>query len=560
MENKDTSLENARVIRQALLVFVGLFCIYCALRTQNILSVDGGNRCFAIYRRHVLYFDANNHLLHPAYVLVWARLATALGYRPKGPMEFFQLVAMMNCFAMAGGLAILFALTLMVVPRWRLVLGVTVGLGFAKAFILQATNANEPPMGLFWSLLAMLFAVLCFRVKSNWPVSASGASFAVAMATYQTMILLFPAALYLIWRARELEALSKRPNTNKRQFLDKVSAGQIWAFLVFAVSGVVATGIIFGFAYWYTGVHGTGQIVKRFLEHKDAHVYMGVGVGKTLNVPVGFLRNIWPVAATYTGLRGLWHGPKEELAVFLSLAVFASACALLLATATWKDRKTFSRHQQLALHASIIGLIFTTIPFFIWDPGYAKFWLQPLTCIAVLTTLAYEVLLDSDSVQKRIAITAAGLLFISINANLVWATRDHEQESPDLQQAQQIAQIVGPNDFVIGAWNGAAILYGAIYAREDRFLDFNEDAVFHRRKATFDLDEATAETAKRGGKVYFVGVLDDSKAQWDAFLGARCGIPYSDLADYRVGSIRINNFDRGTTEVTLWRFDPMTGR
>ena len=107
----------------------------------------------------------------------------------------------MNCLAGAACLGILYFL----IP-WRALrataLGVTVGYGFSKAFLEQATNAGEPLVGVFWGFLAMLAAVLAFKVKSNWPIAVSGLLFSLAMATYQSTIFLAPAAIVLILQSR----------------------------------------------------------------------------------------------------------------------------------------------------------------------------------------------------------------------------------------------------------------------------------------------------------------------------------------------------------------------
>src|ERR1700690_4038463 len=227
-------------------VFAFCFALFASLRTKNILAVDGGIRCFEVYRRQPFYFDVNNHLLHPANVFAWTRLADMLGYRTSDPLQFYSLVQLMNCFAGAACLAILFGLMYSVVPSWRLALGGTIGYGFAKAFLEQATNANEAPMGLFWSFLALLLAASCFRVRSNWPVLVSASLFALAMANYQTMILLFPSAIVLIWAGRGSvtpEGIEHSKNCSS------YFAPQMRAFALFASVGVIASACVFGYAY-----------------------------------------------------------------------------------------------------------------------------------------------------------------------------------------------------------------------------------------------------------------------------------------------------------------------
>ena len=96
----------ARLLYACMGVFVAFFALFALLRTKNILAVDGGIRCLEVYRRQSLYFDINNHLLHPAHVWAWTWAAGTLGYRADGPFQFYSLVQLMNCFAGAACLEI----------------------------------------------------------------------------------------------------------------------------------------------------------------------------------------------------------------------------------------------------------------------------------------------------------------------------------------------------------------------------------------------------------------------------------------------------------------------
>ena len=387
---------HARLLYACTGVFVAFFVLFALLRTKNILAVDGGIRCLEVYRRQSLYFDINNHLLQPAHVWAWTRAAGMLGHKVDSPFQFYSLVQLMNCFAGAACLAILFALMYSVVSSWRLALAVTIGYGFTKAFLEQATNANEAPMGLFWSFLALFFAALCFRVKSNWPVVVSAMIFALAMATYQTMILLFPAAIVLIWTSRSAKAVDSHANQKSGR---TGLAPELRAFAIFALVGVATTACIFGLAYWTMQIRSPLAMVKAFFTHEEANVYFGITGGKVLNLPVGLTRNILPLAKDYSGIRNLLAGPPLTVALFfltmVLLAAFFVACLLYL----WNQRLRMTPCVRSAFVGATVGLLFTAVPLAIWDPNYDKFWLQPLACLAFLIVLAFHVMgAESDSV------------------------------------------------------------------------------------------------------------------------------------------------------------------
>ena len=535
-------------------VFVFFFALFALLRTKNILAVDGGIRCFELYRRPAFYFDVNNHLLQPAHVWAWTRAAAVLGYKAAGPLQFYSLVQLMNCFAGAACLAILFGLLYSVVPSWRLALAATIGYGFTKAFLVQATNANETPMGLFWSFLALLFAALCFRIKSNWPVLVSASLFALAMATYQTMILLFPAAIVLIWTSRSAKTYEDCGQP-KRKIL--AIAPQLRAFAMFAATGLIVTAGIFGYAYWTMHINGTLAMIKAFFTHEDAKVYFGVTGGKALNLPVGLIRNVFPVARDFSGIHNLLSGPASTVVPFLVALVLFVAFLTSCLFYVWKQRQRLSPRVRSAFIAAAVGLLFSAVPLAIWSPNYEKFWLQPLACLAFLIALSLHVMSFEN---RRIALAsriAAGILLAGILSNSVWAVRDHARENLDLRESQRMADVIGNSSLVVGGWDATALLYGSVWAPEGGYLDFTEDAAFHGRRATDNLRAAVTNTQNSGGHVYFVGILDLSPYQWDDFLGSkRCGIPYSDLDAYRNNSSVISTFSSGASRISLYRFNP----
>jgi hypothetical protein len=194
----EDQLTRGKVISLTALVLVAFLCLFVLLRTRNIFEVDGASRCLEVFRRQTLFFHGNNHMLYPANVLVWNRMVGALGFRPNGAEEFFAITQWMNCLAGAGCLAIVFYLMYLVTSSVRLAFGVVLAYGLSRAFLLHATNAAEPLAGVFWSLLAMCFAALSLKRKSNWPIIVSALLFSLAMATYQSTIFLAPSALVLI--------------------------------------------------------------------------------------------------------------------------------------------------------------------------------------------------------------------------------------------------------------------------------------------------------------------------------------------------------------------------
>jgi len=190
----------------------------------------------------------------------------------------------MNCFAAAASLSIVFYLTKVALRSVSVALCVTAGLAFSRAFLLHATNSAEPMVGVFWSLLAVAFAALAFRTEAGWPIIASGFLFALAMATYRSTIFLVPAAVVLI-------AQSRTP-TGRQTFFSRprlAALGQL------AFGGLAGCLCVYGWAFWRLGVQNPSEMLRRFLVQEDTRVYLGVGIGKLLNLPIGLVRNVFRV-------------------------------------------------------------------------------------------------------------------------------------------------------------------------------------------------------------------------------------------------------------------------
>lgn len=149
-------------------IFAGFSILYTLLRSGDIFAVDGAYRCLEVYRRQELFVDGSNHLLYPACVFLWSRLAALFGFQPSGPVSFFALTELMNCLAAAGCLGILFWLAIRITRDWRAALGVALFFGLSKAFFEQATNANQAILGLWWSFAGVLLAAVAFQKPARW--------------------------------------------------------------------------------------------------------------------------------------------------------------------------------------------------------------------------------------------------------------------------------------------------------------------------------------------------------------------------------------------------------
>src|SRR5215510_6318217 len=188
-------------VAHAALIWVAFSLTFILFGSKQYVAVDGALRCLDVYFSQKLFIHQNNHLLYLVNVYFWHKFLATLGIYANGPVEYLRLTQMMNAVAAGGCLAILYCLTYAATSSRGISLGVTIGYGFSNAFFSHATNSAEPMVGLWWSFLAIGTIALALKTRQRWLLFASGALFALAMASYQSAVLLSPAAaaLCLTW-------------------------------------------------------------------------------------------------------------------------------------------------------------------------------------------------------------------------------------------------------------------------------------------------------------------------------------------------------------------------
>ncbi|HTQ62320.1 MAG TPA: hypothetical protein VMI32_18990 [Candidatus Solibacter sp.] len=534
-----------KVAGSTALVFVVFATFFTLFRSSSIFTVDGATRCLEVFRLQTIFFHPNNHMLYPVDVLFWNHVIGGLGFRAASAEQYFAHTELMNCFAAAGCLAIFFYLANLVSSSLTHALGVVLAYGLSRAFLLHATSAAEPMVGILWSLLAMCFAVVALWRKSDWPIVVSALLFSLGMATYQSTIFLAPAAILLIWLGR-----TNRDGSRLFSPARFVELGE------FTLTGVAGCALIFGWAYWREGFRHPRELVEHFFAHGDARAYLGVGIGKTLNIPIGLVRNIFPLLPDYTGIHNLLAGPKLSLVALL--LVFGGLCAFMIVfamrlAARWSS---LSAEVQLGVVAATVGFVFTIVPVIIWDPNYDKLWLQPLACLAFLIGSGLEPIGADWKFRFWMTRAFPALLLVGVSLNLVWVARLQETKSPDIPETQRLADFVGRQDLVVGEWDAISTLYGYGWAKSGQFMSFPSEAVFNGIDSVAHLRDAVETTEKRGGRVYFLSILDEPRDAWDSFLGSRCGVPYAEFDSYRAHSKYRATFKTDHSKVVLKQYDP----
>jgi hypothetical protein len=88
---------------------------------------------------------------------------------------------------------------------------------------------------------------------------------------------------------------------------------------------------------------------------------------------------------------------------------------------------------------------------------------------------------------------------------------------------------------------------------ESQTFDLPFEAGLWGPKSIAMLQNKIASAQANGGQVYFFGLFDQDEAAWNAFLGARCGVPYEMVRPYRERSTLTAQVMSDGKPITLYR-------
>jgi hypothetical protein len=535
------------------LIWGAFSLIFILFGSKQYVAVDGALRCLDVYYSQKLFIHQNNHLLYPVNVYFWHKFLATFGIFANGPVEYLRLTQMMNAVAAGGCLAILYCLTYAATSSRGISFGVTIGYGFSNAFFSHATNSAEPMVGLWWSFLATGAIALALKTKQRWLLFASGALFALAMATYQSVVLLSPAAaaLCLTW------PLTKDTPADIQKNI-RMNTGALWRASLTALGGMVGVTLIYGLAYYYSGIHHIGAMIGRFFTLDGGNdIYGGITISKFATLPLGLANSIAPVLKDFTGIKAffLQRGLDYQLVGVFSLMFVTSAFVALALYLALSARIHFMATDKATLLALMTGLVVTLSVLAYWSAFYDKLWLQPAACIFLLCGFGLRTGI-TDKVTFQRYLRTAGIVLIVIEATLTLTFKgipDHFSETAYLSEAKEVAELVREQDMVVCDWDGLSTTYSTVFRNGKSIQLPALTSESGPGEALKKIQQDILQTQKEGGQVYFLNVLDISEKSWNGFLGGRLGLDYYKFDDYRKNTEIIKSFKLKNGETTLRR-------
>lgn len=534
-------LQNTYV--QAFLVGLSFFLLFILFISRDYMAVDGTTRCLAVIYRNEIFFHENNHFLFPTNVFIWHKLLSIIGLKTVDKIQFIHLTTAMNALAAAIVLSLFYTLNKLLTNTTKYALAITICYGFSRAFLLHATNASEPMVGLLWSMIAITVAAI--SLKKDYPkgVFLTGFLFALAMATYQSMVLIGSLSVILCLRLSNGEPLSLQKRLLRLFYLFSGSA-----------IGVMT---VYGSAFYYSGTRGISAMVQRLFLVKGNNVYGSLSLSKFTSLPIQFMRNVFPIMpGDFSGIVG-WavENIGDRWQHWASLIYGLMFFLFVMMVVNWRKIKEMPLDQKIAVQAALVGASTTLLAAAYWFPGYDKLWLQPNMCLLFSIGILVKNCADSKFPTRNIItlVLAAILLVLQISSNIFWLAPSRFQENTALTAAQEVSKIVvSPPDLVINDWDFVSLLYGALWSYH--IYNFPSGAEEKGIGVLDDVKNLIEETKKRGGKVYFIGVLDETEGNWSVFIGPR-GVPFHSLDEYRKKARVIKRFKFSAFQSSLQVLD-----
>lgn len=519
----------------AILLTLGFSVLFMLLRTRQYMAVDGALRCLGVFHDPSNRIHGNNHMLYPFWIWLWTHTAAWAGFATSDWLSFLRLSQAMNAFCAAAAIGILFTVLRAIAGTRYALLG-SLQFGLATAVVMHGTNSAEPVTGLLFSMAALGVLIPALRSESLTGLFLVGVLLTLALASYQAMGLVMPLVAFacVCWPETRWPRAAIR--------LAVVGAG-----------GILSVVAVYGIAYASIGIAPQGMVRKFLTLDGGSKTYGHFSVSRLLNVPTGLLRSLFRgVPAEYGGFRSLLSTPHPAvwiLVVLLGLVLLA-ICAWFVGTGIVREVRESSGSKPLLWAGILLTAGAVSFPLAFWDPLYDKLWLLPLAIMAIASAFAFRPGNFHQNGRRVFVSILVVLTIVEAAVNIPNAIRDHVQETAHLNEAEEVAALVGPRDSILVDFDSVSMLWLSIWGYGRHALVLPGAS---RSDAVEWLSKAEADATASGGALFFVSVLDHDRRAWDDFLGRATGISYAEFECYRKEAVILRRYPYFKSSITVRR-------
>jgi hypothetical protein len=448
----------------------------------------------------------------------------------------------MNALAAAGTISIFWLLCCGATGNLLIALAATCAYAFSNAFLLHATSTAEPMMGLFWSIASIATVASGLASHSRLKLVVGGALLVLAMATYESMVLIGPAELVLIY------------NWDERRTSDRRVA--VLMFLAGCTSGGIVTYVP---VYALSGTTTPIAMLHRFLDISGGEqVYAGFGVSKLVNLPIGFANSIVQIVpAEYQGIRALLRTHSHDRWILLT----PIAVLVLIGWLAWMSRRLanvwtqLERRKRLILTCCAVALAFDVFPLIFWEPLYDKLWLQPLAVVFFASSVVFAACYRLYP-RQLIFLPDAFLIAVIVISGFAGALSASRSPTPWLGAARQLSGTLRSSDLLVSQWDPVSLLYASFWGDGAKVFDVAGNATVNGPKALPLLEGQVSTIRNSGGRIFFLGIIDMPESVWKPYLEDRCGLPFHSLDAMRRCARPVEALTYNQRKEVLWQLSP----
>ncbi|HWP08652.1 MAG TPA: hypothetical protein VNN72_23080 [Polyangiaceae bacterium] len=539
--------------RDSIALFVGLTLAYILLRSPSYIG--DAMRWLPLEVAPEFPSDASGarHYFFVWFAWLVYHAGAALGLvNEASPLRTsaIAIVQGVNAILSAGAVVVMYRFLRLSASRRAALTGVAF-VACSSAYVLHSTNATEPVPSLVPALLGLYLVARTPERRSTRLLAAVLQGVATSFYLVSSVFTL-PTAWFAFTRGAGTSGsvpLAKRVRVAAEHL---VPAGLIYGTLVFVSELLIHP------------ERGVAVAAHQPVNFELYGIYGGFQLRSLIGAFFGFANSLYPFPANQ-GMSRLFHLPPRSMATILAVSALGISFLGLL---VWR---LFGARQRLLANGRWVEATAGALWFlavygvaFYFLAGYDKTWLFAAFPVALLVSVVVDDALAFSSEAQaerrgvaRLWFLVPGLLLLAANVGLVVIPR-RLARNLDLEAALAVAERVKPHDLVVcRGWDNPSGYMRYVLKRPVDNVALADDSLRLGRSTerfTNHLESKVASTKAQGGRLYFLGVLDDSPDTWALFFAKDLNIPYELFEPYRRGAKQLDDPKLEEAGVKLFEF------